>query len=205
MKKLFIAILMAMPLIASAQDNTWERIEQAQVVKDNPDAKYLVDGAVPVIDGVVCWQTTINAPGKTAKQIYDILYKQMDKMVNEPNQIANSAIVQDDKDKHELGAIFHEWLVFKNSTLSLDRTQLNFQLMVKYADGKADVKITHITYDYDLERKPVHYKAEEWITDKYAVNKKHTKLYPISAKFRRKTTDRKDFIFSKFNSLLNDK
>ena len=205
MKKLFIAILMAMPLIASAQDNTWERIEQAQVVKDNPDAKYLVDGAVPVVDGVVCWQTTINAPGKTAKQIYDILYKQMDKMVNEPNQIANSAIVQDDKEKHELGAIFHEWLVFKNSTLSLDRTQLNFQLMVKYADGKADVKITHITYDYDLERKPVHYKAEEWITDKYAVNKKHTNLYPISAKFRRKTIDRKDFIFSKFNSLLNDK
>ena len=205
MKKFFIAILRAMPLIASAQDNTWERIEQAQVVKDNPDAKYLVDGAVPVVDGVVCWQTTINAPGKTAKQIYDILYKQMDKMVNEPNQIANSAIVQDDKEKHELGAIFHEWLVFKNSTLSLDRTQLNFQLMVKYADGKADVKITHITYDYDLERKPVHYKAEEWITDKYAVNKKHTKLYPISAKFRRKTIDRKDFIFSKFNSLLNDK
>ena len=205
MKKLFIAILMAMPLIASAQDNTWERIEQAQVVKENPDAKYLADGAVPVVDGVVCWQTTINAPGKTAKQIYDILYKQMDKMVNEPNQIANSAIVQDDKEKHELGAIFHEWLVFKNSTLSLDRTQLNFQLMVKYADGKADVKITHITYDYDLERKPVHYKAEEWITDKYAVNKKHTKLYPISAKFRRKTIDRKDFIFSKFNSLLNDK
>lgn len=205
MKKLFIAILMAMPLIASAQDNTWERIEQAQIVKENPDAKYLVDGAVPVVDGVVCWQTTINAPGKTAKQIYDILYKQMDKMVNEPNQIANSAIVQDDKEKHELGAIFHEWLVFKNSTLSLDRTQLNFQLMVKYADGKADVKISHITYDYDLERKPVHYKAEEWITDKYAVNKKHTKLYPISAKFRRKTIDRKDFIFSKFNSLLNDK
>ena len=205
MKKLFIAILMAMPLIASAQDNTWERIEQAQVVKENPDAKYLVDGAVPVVDGIVYWQTTINAPGKTAKQIYDILYKQMDKMVNEPNQIANSAIVQDDKEKHELGAIFHEWLVFKNSTLSLDRTQLNFQLMVKYADGKADVKISHITYDYDLERKPVHYKAEEWITDKYAVNKKHTKLYPISAKFRRKTIDRKDFIFSKFNSLLNDK
>ena len=205
MKKLFIAILMAMPLIASAQDNTWERIEQAQVVKENPDAKYLVDGAVPVVDGLVCWQTTINAPGKTAKQIYDILYKQMDKMVNEPNQIANSAIVQDDKEKYELGAIFHEWLVFKNSTLSFDRTQLNFQLMVKYADGKADVKISHITYDYDLERKPVHYKAEEWITDKYAVNKKHTKLYPISAKFRRKTIDRKDFIFSKFNSLLNDK
>ena len=34
------------------------------------------------------------------------------------------------------------------------------------------------------------YKAEEWITNKYAVNKKGTKLLPISGKFRRKTVDR---------------
>ena len=65
--------------------------------------------------------------------------------------------------------------------------------------------MTRISYDYDLSRKPTHYSAEEWITDKYAVNKKHTKLYPVSAKFRRKTIDRKDFIFNKFNTLLNDK
>lgn len=205
MKKYFIAILMAMPLIASAQDNTWERIEQAQEVKDNPDAKYLVENAVPVVDKYVCWQTTINAPGKSAKQIYDILYKQMDKMVNEPNQIANSTIALNDKENNEIGAVFHEWLVFKNSALSLDRTKFNFQLMVKCTDGKADVKMTHITYDYDLDRRPVHYVAEKWITDKYAVNKKHTKLYPLSAKFRRKTIDRKDFIFNKFNTLLNEK
>ena len=205
MKKFFIAILMAMPIIASAQDNTWERIEQAQEVKDNPDAKYLVENAVPVVDGHVCWQTTINAPGKSAKQIYDILYKQMDKMVKEPNQIANSAIALNDTENYELGAVFHEWLVFKNSALSLDRTKFNFLLKVKCADGKADVTMTRITYDYDLDRKPVHYDAETWITDKYAVNKKHTKLYPVSAKFRRKTIDRKDFIFNKFTTLLNEK
>ena len=204
MKKYLIALLMAMPMIASAQDNTWERIEQEPVEKENPDARYLADGAVPVVDGFVCWQTTINAPGKSAKQIYDILYKQLDKMVQEPNQIANSAIVLNNTEKMEMGAIFHEWLVFKNSALSLDRTQFNFQLLIKCADGKADIKMTHITYDYDLERKPQHYKAEEWITDKYAVNKKHTKLYPISAKFRRKTIDRKDFIFNKFETLLNE-
>lgn len=204
MKKYLIALLMAMPMIASAQDNTWERIEQEPVEKENPDAKYLANGAVPVVDGYVCWQTTINAPGKSAKQIYDILYKQLDKMVQEPNQIANSAIVLNDTEKMEMGAVFHEWLVFKNSALSLDRTQFNFQLLVKCVDGKADVKMTHITYAYDLERKPQHYKAEEWITDKYAVNKKHTKLYPVSAKFRRKTIDRKDFIFNKFDTLLNE-
>ena len=205
MKKFLIAILMAMPVIASAQDNTWERIEQEPVPTVNPDAKYLADGAVPEIDGKVCWQTTIKAPGKSAQQIYDILLKQMEKMVNEPNQIANSAVAIKDADKHELGAVFHEWLVFKNTTLSLDRTQLNFQLIVKCDNEQAEVKITHISYNYDIERKPVRYAAEEWITDKYAVNKKHTKLYPLSAKFRRKTIDRKDFIFNKFNSLLNNK
>lgn len=205
MKKIFIAILMAMPMIAAAQDNTWERIEQVTEERENPDEKYLAEGAVPVVDGFVCWQTTINAPGKSAKEIYDILYKQMDKMTKEPNQIANSAVVVSDTEKYELGAVYHEWLVFKSSALSLDRTQLNFQLIVKCTDGKADVKMTRISYDYDLDRKPTHYTAEEWITDKYAVNKKRTKLYPVSAKFRRKTIDRKDFIFGKFNSLLNDK
>ena len=54
MKKYLIAILMAMPLIVSAQDNTWERIEQAQEDKENPDAKYLAEGAVPEVNGMVC-------------------------------------------------------------------------------------------------------------------------------------------------------
>jgi len=205
MKKFLMAILMAMPVLASAQDNTWERIEQEPVEKTNPDAKYLAKDAVPLVDGKVCWQTTIKAPGKSAHQIYNILHKQMEKMVKEPNQIANSAVVISDADKYELGAVFHEWLVFKNTALSLDRTQFNFHLLVKCADEQAEVKMVHINYNYDIDRKPIRYTAEEWITDKYAVNKKHTKLYPISAKFRRKTIDRKDFIFKKFDTLLNDK
>ena len=196
MKKFLIAILMAMPVIASAQDNTWERIEQEPVPTVNPDAKYLADGAVPEVNGKVCWQTTIKAPGKSAQQIYDILLKQMEKMVNEPNQIANSAVAIKDADKHELGAVFHEWLVFKNTTLSLDRTQLNFQLIVKCDNEQAEVKITHISYNYDIERKPVRYAAEEWITDEEALNKKQTKLLPRSGKFRVKTIDRVEEIFN---------
>ena len=204
MKKILIALLTLMPMLASAQDNTWERIEVEEKSKDNPDAKYLVPNAVPEVDGMVKWQTTLTAEGKTADQIYDILLKQLTKMVAEPNQIANSAVILQDREKHELGAVFHEWLVFKDNVFNLDRTHFNFQLHVSITDGKADVSLDHITYDYDLERKPQHYTAEEWITDKYAVNKKHTKLYPISSKFRRKTIDRKDFIFNKFNSLINE-
>ena len=205
MKKLLIVIFMLMPMLATAQDNTWERIEQEPVEKENPDAKYLVKGIVPEVDGKVCFETNIKAPGKSADEIYRILLQQMEKMVKEPNQIANSIVAVKDSVNHELGAVFHEWLVFKNAALSLDRTQMNFQLLVSCKDGEANVRMTRITYDYDTARTPQHYSAEEWITDKYAVNKKGTKLYPISGKFRRKTIDRKDFIFNKFESLLNEK
>lgn len=205
MKRLLIALLTLLPLAAIAQDNTWEKIETEPVEKENKDAKYLVPNAVPEIDGKVCWETTIQAPGKSAKQVYDILLKQLTKMTEEPNQIENSVVAVKDSVKYELGAVFHEWLVFKSVALSLDRTQFNYQILVFCEDGKADVKLTRITYDYDVERDPAHYQAEKWITDKYCVNKKHTKLYPISGKFRRKTIDRKDFIFNKFNTLLNEK
>ena len=53
---------------------------------------------------------------------------------------------------------------------------------------------------YDAEEA----QTEEWISDKEAVNKKNTKLLPLSGKFRRKTIDRKDFLFNKFESLLNE-
>ena len=205
MKKLLIVIFMLMPMLATAQDNTWERIEQEPVEKENPDAKYLVKGIVPEVDGKVCFETNIKAPGKSADEIYRILLQQMEKMVKEPNQIANSIVAVKDSVNHELGAVFHEWLVFKSVALSLDRTQMNFQLLVSCKDGEANVRMTRITYDYDTARTPQHSSAEEWITDKYAVNKKGTKLYPISGKFRRKTIDRKDFIFNKFESLLNEK
>ena len=206
MKKILITLLLALPMMAAAQDNTWERIETEPVSKANPDAKYLVENAVPVVDGKVTWKTTINAPGKSAQQIYDILLAQLNKMVKEENQLEErSKVAIQDQANHQLGATFHEWLVFKNTALSLDRTVLNFQLIADCSDGKADVQMTRVSYDYELERDPTHYTAEEWITDKYAVNKKHTKLTKLSAKFRRKTIDRKDFIFNKFTTLLNAK
>lgn len=204
MKKVLIVVLLAMPLIASAQDNTWEKIEQEPVSKENADAKYLIENAVPIVDGKVCWETTILAPGKSARQIFDILQEQMTKMTKEPNQEENSVVAINDPEKYQLGAVFHEWLVFKKAALSLDQTIINFQLIAECADGKANLKLTRITYDYDLERDPVHYVAEQWITDKFCLNKKHTKLLPISGKFRRKTIDRKDYIFNKFNTLLNE-
>ena len=123
MKRLIISLLTLMPMLATAQDNTWERVEQAPVEKVNPDAKYLVPNAVPEIDGKVCWHTVIEAPGKSAQQIYDILKQQLIKMTQEPNQIKNSMLAVHDSINFELGAVFHEWLVFKSAALSILKTK----------------------------------------------------------------------------------
>lgn len=204
MKKLIVTILALMPLTMWAQDNTWELPEQEQeevkAEKENPDQKYLL-GAVPVVDGKVVFNKTIEAPGKSASQIYGILKQYMEKLTKESNQIHSQLIVADDS-KHELGGSYEEWLVFKKTLLQLDQTRFLYVLEANCSDGKADVTLSRIRYLYDENRNPEHLKAEDWITDKEAVNKKGTKLLPITGKFRRKTIDRKDFLFNKFETLL---
>ena len=196
MKKLLVAMLLAMPLVISAQDNTWEQVPQ-----NNLDQKYMV-GAVPEVDGHVVFSTTINAPGKSAQQIYDVLQAELLKMTKEPNQIEQSRLTLEDKDAHKLVASYQEWLVFKSTALSLDRTRFFYALRAQCSDGAVDIEMMRIRYLYEEERTPQRMSAEEWITDKESVNKKNTKLMPMSGKFRRKTIDRKDYLFNKFESLL---
>lgn len=201
MKKIFMVIFMCLPLIAVAQ-NTWEMPEDGNGEKINPNSKYLV-GAVPLVDGKVVFETTINAPGKSADQIYNILLKYMTEMTKESNQIEQSRIALKDSLKHEICGSYQEWLVFKSTALVLDRTRLFYNLVVECEDGKANVKMTRIYYLYDEERNPTTYKAEEWITDEYGLKRKKDKLSRVSGKFRSKTIDRKDYIFNKFTKLLN--
>ncbi|MDE5570954.1 MAG: DUF4468 domain-containing protein [Prevotella sp.] len=204
MRKFIITVLALAPLAVWAQDNTWERMEEEQeevVQKGNPDAKYL-KGAVTEVDGKVVFTKHIDAPGKTADQIYDILHKYMQKMTKEKNQLGRSALLTEDAQKHILVGSYEEWLVFKSSNFVLDRTRFYFALQVECHDGSADITMGHIRYLYEEERVPQRMTAEEWITDKEAVNKKNTRLFPSSGKFRRKTIDRKDFLFNKFESLL---
>ena len=191
--------MMSLPMVAMAQDNTWERVETS-TNNANPDQKYLA-GAVPEVDGKVVFKTTVQAPGKSAQQVYDIVLDYMKKLVKEPNQFEQSRVVLEENGR-QAGATLQEWLVFKATALQLDRTRLLYNLVVDCHDGKADITMNRINYIYDEERDPQHYVAEEWITDKWGLNKKQNKLARVSGKFRRKTIDRKDFLFNKFAELL---
>ena len=205
MKKLFFTMLALVPLTLWAQDNSWEINEDEEVkqevkAKTKVDPKYL-KGAVPEVNGQVVFSKHIEAPGKTASQIYDIMLQYMERLTKTSYQI-DSKISSSDAQNHEIVGIYQEWLVFKNTALSLDRTRFFYALRAQCSDGAVDVEMLRIRYLYEEERTPQRMTAEEWITDKESVNKKNTKLMPMSGKFRRKTIDSKDYLFNKFESLL---
>lgn len=204
MKKLAWLFITLLPLYGWAQDNTWEKPEEdetaTETVKENPDAKYL-KGAVTEVDGKIVFAKTIAAPGKSASQVYDIVGRYMEKMLHEKNQL-NSLLVVQDSANWTIAGKYDEWLVFKSNTFVLDRTQFIYVLQAQCQDGRAEISISRINYVYGEGKEVKRFKAEEWISDKAAVNKKNTRLLPLSAKFRRKTIDRKDFLFNKFETLL---
>lgn len=199
MKKLLIAMLLSLPLTMVAQ-NTWEMPEaNGQAV--NPDQKYLV-GAVPMVDGKVVFNTVVEAPGKSTAKIYAIVRQYLQSMTKEANQFEQSRIILDDSVNYEVAGSYQEWLVFKATALVLDRTRLMYNLDVKCQDGKADITMTRIYYLYEEERDPQTFRAEEWITDEVGLTKKKNKLSRVAGKFRRKTIDRKDYLFNKISELL---
>lgn len=199
MRKILVAMVACLPMCAMAQ-NSWE-MEGEKGVVESPDKKYLA-GAVPMVDGMVEFSTVLDAPGKSAAQIYDILNGFMTKLTKEENQFEQSRMVMQDSINYELGGSYQEWLVFKSKPLVLDRTRFMYTLTAECEDGKATVTMRRLYYLYDEERDPQMLKAEEWITDEYGLKKNKDKLSRVSGKFRRKTIDRKDYLFGKMAALL---
>lgn len=165
--------------------------------QENP--KYLA-GAVPEQDGKVVFTKEIKAPALSTEQIYDIMLQwAKGRFDNE-----NSRVVYSDKEEGNIAAVGEEYLVFQNSALSLDRTNMSYRVTIECKDNACTIKINGIRYEYNVsyQREPEKYLAEEWITDKYALNKNKTKLYRGNGKFRTKTIDFVDDLFQSAASAL---
>lgn len=209
MRNLFIAIFATLPLFGMAQ-NVWEKPQTTAPQKETTkkkslfesnkkavDPKYLA-GAVPVVDGKVTFTLDKDIPGKSAQEIYDIVFATLEKMTKEENQFKTSQVAIVNKQDHIIGARFKEWLVFQNTFLSLDRTIFNYTVIATCTNEHLNVTISRISYAYEMDRgvnDGMEMRAEEWITDENALNKKKDNLSKYSGKFRRKTIDRKDNIF----------
>lgn len=175
---------------------------QVNGAKLKEDPKYL-EGAITFDEqGKIVFDTEIEAPGKSAAQLYDLVFDYMSGLTQDKESKA-SRMALVNKDEHIIVNTMDEWLVFSNSFISLDRTECKYNLIAKITDGKVSLSINHINYTYE-EGRQTGFKlpAEEVIIDKVALTKKKNDLARIFGKFRKKTIDRKDQIFNEIAALV---
>lgn len=176
--------------------------KKPEMTKEQIQNIYLAPNAVPEVNGEIQWTCDIDVAGKTAQQIYERTLAILDNIIKEPIQLERSKIAITNEKEHCIVATMQEWLTFTSNALVLDRTKMNYVLQALCSDGHLKLILDRITYNYEVQGKKEFYKAEEWINDKNTVNKKRTRLYPSSGKFRRKTIDRKNELFEIFQSQL---
>ncbi len=171
-------------------------------VKLKEDPKYLEGAVTTDENGKVEFEENIPAPGKSAAQLYDIVYGYMAQLTQDKNSI-KSRIALVNKDEHVIANAMDEWIVFSSSFISLDRTEAKYNLIAQISDGNVKLTINHLNYTYE-EGRSTGFKspAEDVITDKVALTKKKNDVARIFGKFRKKTIDRKDAIFNGLRDLV---
>lgn len=151
---------------------------------DDDDSKYLV-GAVPEVDGKVVFTKEFSIPGMSQAEVFKRMNAWMEARLKKNEN--NSRVVYTNPEEGQIVGTGDEWIIFSSSALSLDRTKILYQLSVVCAPEKCTMEVEKIRFNYREGKEK--YTAEEWIVDKYALNKTKTKLVRGLAKWRRKTVD----------------
>lgn len=158
-------------------------------------------GAVSVVNGKVAFDEFIPAEGMTAAEVEEKVNSWITRRYVEPTVISakryeseqpNTAIVKGE-----------EYIVFKNTFLVLSRARIYYYLTITAEDGGCRFNMSRITYWYDDEddNGGIHMKAENWITDEMAFDKKGS-LKKFEGKFRRKTIDLKNQLVEELKNEL---
>lgn len=180
-----------------------EKTAEGVVLKEDP--KYLAGAIQLNADGKVEFVLDTQANGKSADEIYNIVFQYMSKLIkNEQNINSRIALVnRNNKNEQIIACIMDEWFVFNQSFISLDRTETKYQLVATISDNHLHLSMTRIVFNYE-EGRSTGFKepAENVITDKYALTKKKNDLAKIYGKFRRGTIDRKNQIFNNLTKLV---
>ncbi len=205
MRKTIAIMLFWLPFIAMAQSN-WEVPTTTVTKKPAQSTEYqyarYLGNVVPVVNGEVVWEKTFNND-KNAEENYAAMLSFLTTMTTEEIQLKESNVSLVDKTAHRIACHFEEWMTFRNTALALDRTRFIYTLLADCFDHRVTVRIFRVGYWYEEQRNGgIRYKAEEWITDEWALNKKRTRLAKQSGKFRRFTVDRVEQIFNNISNSL---
>lgn len=205
MKKVILALMvLALPLMTDAQS---KGLFAKKPMKMNKEMSAYMAGAVPEVDGKVVFSQNIAFAGKTKEQVFANLaqwasLRYMPEtehgMWNDKDyykNLLNAKVVVADEQKGLIVCQADEEQVFSNRTFSKDFCRMNYELELKIENSQVVATIKTISYVYSLAETPERIAAEDWITDKEAINKKGN-LLRMSGKFRVKTIDLKDQLFA---------
>ena len=195
MKKLYVLILIVFTTFtvhAQLSENTDKRIDLNNIE------------VIPVKNGKVTFEETIPAEGYTAKQVRNIIDTWIKERFVKPTIISVKQFESNDPQTTILKG--EEYIVFKKTALVLEQARIYYYLTLTANEGSCTFNMSRITYWYDDEDDNGGIKmiAEEWITDKNAINKKG-KLKKFEGKFRNKTIELKDFLLNDLTSRFNKK
>lgn len=166
------------------------------------ESKYLT-GAVPLVGGKVIFSKEISNPNFSKEQMYSNALDWANKTFVTKNE-DKSRVVFANSDEGQISCYGDQMLVLKKSALVLDRARIGFTINLKCSVGKCEVKITNISYVYNVSYKPepIRYEAETWISDEYALSSSKNKLNKDSKSFRIKTIDLFDEFFESLEKKL---
>ncbi len=161
------------------------------------DSKYLA-GAVPEVNGTITFVKSFTVPGKSAQEVCKTMQQFVNGLVEGSiSAPGNYARIMEENSDSTVARVC-EWLVFTKKAFNLDRARFRYQIKVNTTGQRVTLTVSNLSYYYNEDMETQNgtiIKAEEWISDKEALNKSKTKLYPKSGKFRRKTIDRMEELF----------
>ncbi len=183
MKKLFTILLACATMSTSIAQITAPVIEE----KSETDIRYMA-GAVPEINGKVVLTRTVEVPaGLTQQEVMNRVDAWLVRCTKDERMHYNQRLPK--AADNELQHSYSMELTFSKSFLAHDFAEMAYVLAVRYEGGQLIMEMSHINYKYNENNKLNKYTAEEMIVDKYALNKKKTKLIFGFKKFRMKTID----------------
>lgn len=181
----------------------YAQIRDKENTLDFSDKKYLA-GAVPTENGKVVFNRQLDITGISPQMAIELTQQWASGAL--ANDGYNGKVYDIDNNAGSLIINMDGDLVFKSSAFQLDQATISFIMDVKFGNNKCMLTFRNIRYLYAINpnntRRDV-IMADNWITDKEALNKAGTKMYAMNGKFRIRTVQLVDYLTESLRSGLN--
>lgn len=203
MKKFTRIVCHVAALLLCAAPSFAQTIGEKENILDYSDKRYLA-GAIPMKDGKVVFNRQLDITG-IATQTAMELTQQWAKVTLAANGY-NGKIYNIDNNAGTLIMNIDGNLIFKSSAFQLDKATISLILDIRFNNDRCMLTFRNIRYLYAINPNNKNMDvimADNWITDKEALNKAGTKMYAMNGKFRIRTVQLIDYLTESLRNGLN--